>query len=232
MRKAIALGALVLILESWPAAAQEDSERRLVVSGTGEVSAPPDMAMISAGVVVQGDTASAALAENTRAMNAVLEALGASGVAPEDIRTSRFAIIPLYEVRRPDAATQEPPRILGYQVSNQVQATVDDLDRLGATLDAVVDAGANSIDGLSFGIADPKALLDRVRDAAVADAIAKAERYAAAAGVELGDVISIEEGGFVQPRPMMRAEAMEASVPISPGQTELTASVTMEFAIE
>ena len=76
-----------------------------------------------------------------------------------------------------------------------MSARVRDIDRLGATLDALVGAGANSIDGLSFDLADPKQVLGEARDAAVADALAKAKRYAAAAGVQLGAIISIEEGG-------------------------------------
>jgi uncharacterized protein len=234
MLKTLALGALaVLVLGAPPAAADEEAPRRLVVNGTGEASARPDIAVISAGVVVQADTASAALADNTRAMSAVLEQLRASGLPPEDVQTSQFSVMPLYESRRPDPEMTQPPRIVGYQVSNQVTARVRDLERLGAILDALVRAGANSIDGPAFDIADPKQLLEQARDAAVADALAKAERYAAAARVKLGEIISIEEGDFyAPPRPMMRAEAMAADVPIAPGQTELSASVTIVFAIE
>jgi uncharacterized protein len=233
--RSLALGALaLLILPAVPAAAaQEETLRRLVVTGTGEASARPDVAVISAGVVVQADTARAALAENTRAMNAVLEELRAAGLAAEDIQTAQFAVTPLYESRQPDPQRPEPPRIVGYQVSNQVSARVRDVDRLGATLDALVGAGANSIDGLYFDLADPKQVQGEARDAAVADALAKARRYAAAAGVELGEIISIEEGGsYPPPRPMMRAEAMAASVPIEPGQSELSASVTITFALK
>jgi hypothetical protein len=229
-----ALGALALLtlLAALPAAAQEAAPRRLVVTGTGEASARPDVAVIAAGVVVQADTASAALAENTRAMNAVLEQLRGAGLAQEDIRTTQFAVTPLYDNRPPDPQRAEAPRIVGYQVSNQVSARVRDIDRLGATLDALVRAGANSIDGLQFEIADPDQVLGAARDAAVADALAKARRYAAAAGVELGEILALEEGGpYPPPRPMMRAEAMAASVPIEPGQTELAASVTVTFAI-
>jgi uncharacterized protein YggE len=234
MLKTFAPGALaLLILAATPAAAAEEAPRRLVVNGTGEASARPDIAVISAGVVVQADTASVALADNTRAMNAMFEQLRAAGLPPEDVQTSQFSVMPLYESRRVDPETIEPPRIVGYQVSNQVTARVRDLERLGAILDALVRAGANSIDGPSFDIADPEQLLNPARDAAVADALAKAERYAAAARVKLGEIISIEEGGFyAPPRPMMRAEAMAADVPIAPGQTELSASVTITFAIE
>jgi uncharacterized protein YggE len=233
MLKSLALGALAAtILVAAPAAAEDAPPRRLVVSGTGEAGARPDMAVISAGVVVQADTASAALADNTRAMNAMLEQLRASGLAEEDMQTSQFAVMPLYETGRPGAETNEP-KIVGYEVSNQVTARVRDLDRLGAILDALVTAGANSISGPAFDIADPKQLLDQARDAAVVDALAKAKRYAAAAGVELGDILSIEEAGiYTPPRPMMRAEAMAADVPIALGQTELSANVTVTFAID
>ncbi|HYZ25390.1 MAG TPA: SIMPL domain-containing protein [Geminicoccaceae bacterium] len=234
MPKSLALGLLAaMVVVATPAAAHEEPERRLVVSGAGEASARPDTAVILAGVVVQADTAGAALADNTRAMNAVLEQLRASGLAEEDIQTSQFSVMPLYEQRRPDPETIEPPRIIGYQVSNQVTARVRDLDRLGAVLDALVSAGANSIDGPSFEIADPEPLLEQARDAAVADALAKAKRYAAAAGVKLGKIVSIEEGGsYAPPRPMMRAEAMDSAVPIAPGQTELSAAVAITFVIE
>ena len=222
-----------LVLWAAPAAADEDTPHRLVVNGTGEASARPDLAVISAGVVVQAETASATLAENTRAMNAVLEQLRGSGLPAEDVQTSQFSVTPLFDDRRPDPQTPVPPRIVGYQVSNQVTARVPDLDRLGAILDALVTAGANSITGPWFEIADPEQLQGQARDAAVADAIARAGRYAAAASVRLGEVISIEEGGlYAPPRPMMRAEAMAADVPIAPGETEVSASVTMTFAIE
>ena len=235
MLQSRALGALALLtlLAVPPAAAQEDAPRRLVVTGTGEASARPDVAVISAGVVVQADTASAALTENTRAMNAVLEQLRAAGLAQEDIQTSQFAVTPLYDPRPPDPQRTEPPGIVGYQVSNLVTARVRDIDRLGTTLDALVRAGANSIDGLQFEVADPKQLLGEARVAAIADALAKARRYASAAGVQLGEILAIEEGdAYVPPRPMMRAEAMAASVPIAPGQSELSASVTITFTIE
>jgi uncharacterized protein YggE len=233
MMKAPALGILPLVvLLALSSAAAQEMQRRLVVTGTGEARARPDVAVVSAGVVVQADNASAALAENTRAMNGVLEQLRAAGLPSEDVQTSQFAVTPLYDTRPPDPQRTEPPRIVGYQVSNQVTARVRALDRLGAMLDALVRAGANSIDGLRFEIAEPKTVLGEARDAAVADALAKARRYAGAAGVELGEILALEEGGsYAPPRPMMRAEAMAAAVPIEPGETELYASVTITFAL-
>ena len=235
MLKPLALGALtILTVLAQSAAAQEQPPPRVVVTGTGEATARPDIAVISAGVVVQSATASAALADNSRAMNAVLQQLRTSGLADADVQTSQFSVTPLYERQPPERETTAPPRIVGYQVSNRVTARVRDIDRLGAVLDALVSAGATNIDGPWFDIADPEQVLGEARDAAVADALARARRYAAAARVELGEIISIEEAGAFAPppRPMMRAEAMAADVPIAPGQTELSASVTITFAIE
>jgi uncharacterized protein YggE len=235
MLKPLALSALaVLTVLAQSAAAQEAPPRRIVVTGTGEAMARPDIAVISAGVVVQSETASAALADNSRAMEAVLQQLRTSGLADADVQTSQFSVTPLYERQPPEREITAPPRIVGYQVSNRVTARVRDIDRLGAVLDALVSAGATNIDGPWFDIADPAQVLGEARDAAVADALARARRYAAAAGVELGQIISIEEAGSFAPppRPMMRAEAIAADVPIAPGQTELSASVTVTFAIE
>jgi uncharacterized protein YggE len=235
MLKPLVLGALaVLTVLADPAAAQEEVPRRIVVTGTGEARARPDIAVISAGVIVQSETASAALAENSRAMEMVLRQMSTSGLAAEDVQTSQFSVAPLYEQRPPEREATAPPRIVGYQVSNRVTARVREIDRLGAVLDALVSAGATNVDGPWFEIGDPDKLLGEARDAAVADALARASRYAAAAGVELGEIISIEEAGSFAPppRPMMRAEAMAADVPIAPGQTELSASVTVTFAIK
>jgi uncharacterized protein YggE len=235
MLKQVACGALAtLITCAVPALAADQPVRRLVVSGTGDASVRPDVAVIAAGVVARADTAAAALAENSAAMNRVLEQLRTAGVADELVQTSQFSVRPLYETPERGVPTPETPRIIGYQVANQVTVRVADLDRLGRILDALVTAGSNSIEGPSFDLADPDALLDQARDAAVADALAKARRYAAAAGVELGEILTIEEGGAYAPppRPMMRAEAMAADVPIAPGQTEVTANVTITFAID
>lgn len=235
MLKSLASGVLaVLTVLALPAAAQDETPRRIVVTGTGEARARPDVAVISAGVVVQSDTASAALAANSQAMEAVLQQLRDAGVAAEDVQTSNFSVTPLYERLPPERQTDAPPRIVGYQVANQVTARVREIDRLGVVLDGLVRAGATNIDGPWFDIADPAQVLGEARDAAIADALARARRYAAAAGVQLGQIISIEEAGSFAPppRPMMRAEAMAADVPIAPGQTELSASVTVTFALE
>ena len=213
-----------------PAAAMETPQ--IQVSGQASVSAPPDRASLSAGVVTQAETAAAALDANNDAMSQVFAQLRALGIPEERIQTSNFSVSPQYAPYRPEQP-QEPQRIVGYQVSNQVTVIVDDLDGLGEALDGLVRSGANQLHGVSFSIADPKPLEAQARREAVADAIAKARELAAAAGVGLGPILSIQEGGVARPLPMMRAEvfALDA-VQIAPGELELSVSVSLSFAIQ
>jgi len=225
----------VLALAISPLAnAQEPPVRTIVVSGTGEASAVPDQAQVSAGVVSQAATAEAALDANTAAMERVFAALEAAGIEERNIRTSNFSVSPEYEPYRQDNPEQR--RIIGYQVSNQVTAIVEEIDELGETLDALVRSGANQLNGISFSISDPKPLEQEARRAAVQDAIAKAQTLAEAAGVTLGQILSIQEGGggYQPPGPIfMRAEALSAApVPVAPGESTLSVSVSLTYAIQ
>jgi uncharacterized protein YggE len=215
------------------ATAQEAPTRMIVVSGIGEASAVPDQAQVSAGVTVQAATAEEALDANTAAMERVFETLADAGIEERNIRTSNFSVNPQYEPYRDN--NPQPQRIIAYQVSNQVTAIVDDIDNLGATLDALVRSGANQINGVSFSIAEPGPLEDQARRAAVADAIAKARTLAEAAGVTLGPILSIQEGGGYSPPPMpmmARAEAFDSAVPIARGESTVSVSVSITYGIQ
>lgn len=230
-----ALAAAVLIGPRNGNTAPDGAPPRLIaVSGLGEVKARPDMATISSGVVTEGATAKEALARNNTAMNAVIAALKNAGVSEDDIQTSDFSVSPKYPPYQPNQTTA--PRIVGYTVSNQVTAQVKDLAKLGPILDALVQAGSNQINGISFGLNEPKAKLDEARKEAVADARAKAELYAKAAGVSLGKVIQISESTGVVPMPMYkmeaRAAAADASVPIAAGQQTIAANVSITYEIQ
>jgi hypothetical protein len=205
---------------------------RIMVDGEGEVMATPDRAQVSAGVVSQAQTAAAALSANNAAMNKVFAALKTAGIPDTKIQTSNFSVSPQYPPYRADQP--EPHTIIGYQVSNQVSVLVDDLAKLGTTLDALVKSGANQLGGISFTIADPKPAAEKARAAAVADAIAKAKTLAAAAGVTLGPLLSLQEsGGQVRARPMVafRALAAPAPVPVAAGEDTIAVNVSMTFAI-
>ena len=225
--------AAALPLAAAPALAQESEPPATIsVGGTGQVSVAPDMATLTIGVETRAESAAAAVAENNSAAQRILETLKENGLAAEDIQTANFSVSPVY-----DEATyqrREGPRIVGYEARNQVMAEVNALDTLGALLDATVASGANRIDGLSFGLRDDSQVADEARAEAVTDARRKAGILAEAAGVTLGQILSIHEGGggpipLQDRRFAMAAEA--ASVPIERGETTVTAHVQVVWEI-
>lgn len=228
--KSAALAALFLAAALIPAQAQTVPSRTLTMTGQGEVRAAPDSVTLSAGVTSQGATAAAALAANTNRMQGVFAALKKLGIADKDMQTSNFSVSPMMS----DGANNQPPRVTGYQVNNQVRVRLDDVTRLGAALDALVTAGANQINGVDFTIKDPAPLLTEARGDAVADARAKAETYAKAAGVSLGPILSITENQNSGPRPVYAAMAMvraPKAVPVAAGEESVNAEVAIVWEI-
>lgn len=199
----------------------------ITVTGEGRVSTRPDLATVTLGVETVGQSANTALAENSAATARVMEELKAAGISGRDMQTSNLTLGPRW-----DQAEGQPARISGFVAANMVTVTVRDLQKLGGVLDAVARNGANSFQGLSFGLADPRPREDEARRAAVADALVRAKLYADAAGVTLGPILSLAEGGDRAPRPMMRMAADAASVALAEGEVDIAASVTAEFAIE
>ncbi len=227
----MALG-LVLAMTLAPAAwaDDDDDDRRIMVTGRGEITAVPDIAVMSIGVETEAKTPSEALSENASRMSAVMAKLKEIGIAEKDLQTSQLSIWPIYNDRSSGAA---PLKTEGYRASNQLVVTLRAIERIGEILDRTVADGANTVNGPSFSVAEPEPLYRKARDAAVADAMAKAERYAAAAKVELGEVISISEAGAGPGLTrQMRANAMEAATPVAAGETTFSAEVTMFFAID
>ncbi len=219
--------ALLLCALALPAAAQEAT---LTVSGTGEVAIAPDMARISLGVVAQAPTA----AEAVRAMSAdiekVLSSLSDAGVAQDNIQTSGLRV----DVQQTyDEATQAT-RITGYIATTDVSVSVMNLATLGQTLDAVVQEGANHMNGLTFDLQDRKPALDDARRAAVSDAADKATLYAQAAGLALGQIQTLTEGitGGGVPQPLMRM-AMDSAekIPVAAGLVTISADVTITYGL-
>jgi uncharacterized protein YggE len=206
------------------------------IEGTGEVTAPPDMAVINSGVTTQGATAREALDANSEAMNALLAELEEAGIAERDIQTSGFSVTPnyVYTDARDENGYTLPPKISGYQVSNIVMVRIRDLDSLGQVLDRSVTVGANTVNGVTFSVADPSEVYNQARRQAFADAREKAELYAEVAGETLGELESIREGQTINqpPQPyMMRsvAEAADASVPIASGELTFTINVSVTW---
>ncbi len=220
--------ALVLLMAT-PVMAQE--ARRIVVNGHGVVETVPDMATVSMGVVSEAKTADVAMADNSDAVAAVLKQLAGAGIESRDIQTNNLSLSPRWDNRSSSVSGQ--PKINGFIATNTVSVRVRDLAQLGGVLDAVVQNGANSFNGLSFGLQDKAPAQNEARVAAIKDAMAKAQLYATAAGVELGDVVSISDGAVRSVGPvMMEADMMRSmAVPVAQGELSVTADVTVVFGI-
>jgi uncharacterized protein YggE len=196
----------------------------VTVNGMGTVDTVPDTASMSFGVTTQAATAAAALAQNSTEMAKVIAALKASGIAAKDIQTQSVSLQPQ---TGPDGNA-----VTGYTASNSVGATVRDIGKLGAVIDAATAAGANTIYGPSMTRDDTDALYRDALKAAVADARAKAGALAEAAKLSLGAVQSMSEGGGAVPLPFAAARAADtASTPIEPGTQQVQATVTVTFAL-
>lgn len=226
--------AFLAISLALPALAQgSGGPASITVTGEGKVEMRPDMATVTLGVQTQEDDASTALSGNSESVAAVLNWLTEAGVAETDMQTSGLSLSPVYGNSR--SSGYEAPEVVGFMASNMVTVRVKALDSLGGVLDAVVKNGANTFNGLSFGLQDPAPATDDARRRAVADARHRAELYAEAAGVTLGEVLSIsEQSGYNPPQPMMMREAAfdsSGSVPVAEGQVEVSATVTIVYAI-
>ena len=170
----------------------------LNLAAYGETKIAPDMATITLGVTTDAKTAAEAMTANARQMNQMLTALARAGIASKDIQTSNLNL-----GAQNVYAQNQPPRLTGYQASYQVSGTVHDLSRLGAAVDATVSAGANQVNGISFGLNDSTAAENAARLEAVKALQAKAELYAKATGYRIGRLVSLSEGGGYAPAPPM-----------------------------
>jgi uncharacterized protein len=219
-----------------PSRAQESKSmpRLISLTGHGEVKARPDMAVVNVGVMTQAATAGEALTQNTEAMNKILASLKASGIQAKDVQTSNFMVNPRYQY---DQNNAQPPRLIGYDVSNTVSVSIRKLDSLGAVLDNVVGEGSNQINGVMFAIADDEKFTDEARKLAVADAERKAKLFADTARITLGQIMSVSEGNYQPPQPIpygkaVRAEAAQSAVPIAEGEQTVAIDVNIAWEIK
>jgi len=239
------LQTLVLILAfALPvgALAQQGPGRRpmIVAAGQGEVFATPDRATVRLGVQEQARTADAAQRGVNEKMNRILGALKKLGVPEARIRTSRADLFPVYAYPQNRGGA---PELTGFRASNSVTVQLDLAGKgptVGAVLDAAVQSGANSVDGIQFSLADDTEQRALALEKAAKNARQKAESIADALGVRLGELIAAGEASFDRgepPRPMFsRAMAMEAAdvgegAPVQPGQIRVVATVEVRYAI-
>jgi uncharacterized protein len=194
----------------------------ITVTGDGSVHATPDRASFDFGVTTQGSTAAEALSRNNSEARHIIDALKKAGIDSSDIQTTQVSLWP--------QTSSNGDTIVGYQASNSVQVTTA-LGKSGALLDAAVGAGANNVDGPNLDTADKSSLYGQALKKAIADAKVKAQAIADGAGLTLGTLVKVEEGGNTAPPvPMFAAEKDAAAVPIEAGTQQIEALVTVTYS--
>ena len=224
--------------------ASGSSQAGIWVSGEATVSLEPDLALLNIGVESMKSTVVEARDEAAKAMDAILKILSARGIEGRDVQTRSFNISPRYEFREVinEDFTTERQVLVGYQVNNSVAIKIRDLGAAGDIIDEVVVAGSDAvrINGISFIVEDPKPFMTRLREDAVKDALAKAERFAQLTAVSLGRLVFISESGGSIPVARgfdERAFAQAAAAPvfestsISGGELRLRMTVQAVFDI-
>jgi len=209
----------------------------LRVAGDGQVQVSPDYATVRVGATAQAEEASAAQDQVNQVMQKALAGLREMGIAEEKIRTSDLSLWPVYDQPQPDdRGMMRPPNIVGYQASNVISVELEDLGKIGAVIDACVAAGANQLQGVEFGLRNDTRAKSEALRRAVAAARTKAEVLAQAAGMPLGPLVELNEGGVdfqPPPQPMYGRMAMDmaAATPVQPGQMTVTARVTLVYRL-
>jgi uncharacterized protein YggE len=204
------------------------------VSGQGSVTVEPDLAVLNIGVEARGDTVSEARDEAATAMAAIIAAVKLHELSDADIQATSFNVRPRYDYR------EGAETLLGYQVNHRTTMKLRDLDSVGEIIDDVADAGGNAtrINGISFTVEDRTPFQEQLREAAVQDAMTKAQHYAELTGVELGALVYLAEAGAGSPTFAFREqlafgmEAAAASTSVSGGELTLFLTIEAVFGIE
>lgn len=241
--RAAAIGALIVAGTASVAAAQQaptpvaaaDSLFRattLNLSAYGETRTRPDQATITLGVTTEAPTAAEAMRLNAVKMNQVIAALKKGGIADRDLQTSGLNLNPQYVYQE-----NLPPRLSGYQASNQVTIVVRDLARLGQAVDAAVNSGATNVGGVAFGLQNGDGAENAARLEAVKALQAKADLYAKATGYRVARLVTLSEGGGYTPPPpmpmmaMARMEKASDSTPVEAGELKVRIDVSATFEL-
>lgn len=229
---------LAVCLNTTPALSADKAPGRIDVSATASAAVAPDMAVLDLRVLRDAKTAGEALTANNEAMAKVLASLKEAGIAERDLQTSNFDIQPRYFYpKQLQNGEQQPPRIVGYQVSNALTVRLRDLTKLGSLLDRTVRLGVNNGGQVRFANDNPDEARQQARKNAMAKAIAQAKTLAEGANVKLGRVLAISEQGAQRPRSIARVAASrsfkaESAVPVASGENSYAITVNVSFEID
>lgn len=238
--KTFAAFTLLASLALAPSARAQDDDQpslddipHITVTGTAATAVVPDQAEIRVGIVVEKPTAQEAWDEDAGRIKDVVDAAKAAGVKPQDIATAGVNLFQEQQmVRQPDGSSRSEPK--GFRASHELRIRVTQLEQIGSLTGTLIGKGANTFGGVSFSVARPEPIQDKLRGDALRDARHQAETLAAAAGVKLGRLLSIERPDrVVAVRPLVRARsAGPATMDVEPGTETLSAEVEASWAIE
>lgn len=228
----VAIGLLTLSACAGPTASSAAEQPRTIsVNGNGVAYGKPDIAIAQVGIQTRNEDPGKAVDENTKTMNGIMAVLKELGIEEKDIQTTSFSV---YAQQKYDP-NGTPINEFTYIADNSVSLTIRDLNKVGDVLGQVVAAGANSINGLTFNVSDQTKLEADARVKAMADAKARAEQLAQAAGVSLDAPLTISEYTSQSPIPYagdVRLAAEGAPVPVSAGQIQVTMQVSVTYIIK
>ena len=238
---ALAITAAVAIVGSIAAPSRAQAQttpptdrRTVTIIGIGKASATPDIARVTLGVDIVNPKLSATLAEVNQKTSSVIAALKKAGIADKDVRTLEFNVFP-----QQSYGSTGPGPITGYRVTNSVRVTVRDLSKVGAMLDTATNAGANTINNLTFTLENDATMQTDARTNAIKDAKAKAEALAKEAGATIGQVLTISEAVTASPFPIFQNASMSAAAPaggggaeIAPGLQDISVQVQVTYELK
>jgi uncharacterized protein len=212
---------LAAFLAAVPLSAQTTTPGTVVANGTGTVSAQPDQAQMTAGVVTQAATAQDAAQQNAAQTTAVIDALKARLGTNGTVQTISYSVTPRY-------SSAASPVIIGYTATNTVLVTTIDLNLIGPLIDTANQAGANNVSGVTFGLQNSDPAMQQALGKAAKQALANAGAIAAGLGGKTGAVVSAQQSGTVVPYgPMSVAAGAGTPTPIAPGAVTVSATVTV-----
>ncbi len=202
----------------------------MTVTGTAQIFASPDEAIVRLGVTQNAGTAQDAQSQANAVIQKLLTSLKSLGIPKENIQTSRMSLSPIYTQARPG----ETPRIASYQANDLLSIRVSDFSLVGKIVDAGTSAGINDVEGIDFELRNAREPRAKAYKEAVADARSKADAVAEALGVKIIGIYDVQtDGGVIAPQPRMMGMAKMggAPTPVEPGQVEVNVTVTIRYQI-
>ncbi len=207
------------------------NQNKLTVTGTGTIKIMPDVAYVTIGVVTNDTDAAKAQQSNRETMNKIFEALKKEGLTEDDMRTTNYSTYPRYNY--------DTNKVTSYEVTNMVELTITDIDNVGKYIDIAAENGANTAYPVNFSLLDQSSPYNQALELAMTTASGKAQAIISASGNEIIDTLSIQENSYgytaydkyEATADMAMDDAASAPTPITAGELEISATVTVVYEI-